>query len=219
MVKVIVEDASQLGISKIILGNLRGIRNISHNNNKTNSMMHNFWSFQYITQRFREKAKEYGIKVVEVNEYETSSKCPFCSSRGVRKHRGLFYCPECGKAVNADVVGVLNIAKKCGTIIPNPSWDRDNGLMAQPLLLRWNGMRWEPKRAMNIRPMSTLEARISLLQRGECQVDVHRSTQLFIAGPSHMRSFLSRRHHRTLYRRCRSRLSLPFSSLPQLGNH
>jgi len=33
-----------------------------------------------------------------------------------------------------------------------------NGLMAQPLLLRWNGMRWKPKRAMNTRPMSILEA-------------------------------------------------------------
>ena len=40
------------------------------------------------------------------------------------------------------------------------SWrDRDNGVVAQPLLLRWNGMKWEPKRAMN-----TLEAEIPLLK-------------------------------------------------------
>jgi len=31
-------------------------------------------------------------------------------------------------------------------------------------------MKWEPKRAMNTRPMKTLEARISPLKRGECQV-------------------------------------------------
>jgi len=77
----------------------------------------------------------------------------------------LFYCPNCDKVMNADVVGVLNIAKKCGSIIPSPSWrDRDNGLVAQPLLLRWNGMKWEPKRVMNTRPMKTLEARIPLLK-------------------------------------------------------
>ena len=39
-------------------------------------------------------------------------------------------------------------------IIPSPLWDRDSGLVAQPLLLRWNRCRWKPKRAMN-----TLEAR------------------------------------------------------------
>ncbi|MCD6369348.1 MAG: hypothetical protein J7L38_06100 [Thermoproteales archaeon] len=34
------------------------------------------------------------------------------------------------------------------------------GLAAQPLLLRWDGYRWEPKKTMNTRPMKTLEARI-----------------------------------------------------------
>ncbi|MBS7250477.1 MAG: hypothetical protein KIH08_07790 [Candidatus Freyarchaeota archaeon] len=48
--------------------------------------------------------------------------------------------------MNADVVGALNIARKDITIIPSPSWDRDNGLVAQPLLLRWNGVKWEPKK-------------------------------------------------------------------------
>ncbi|MCD6369833.1 MAG: transposase, partial [Thermoproteales archaeon] len=81
-----------------------------------------------------------------------------------RRHRGLFYCPNCDKVMKADVVGVLNIAKKCGTIIPSPSWgDRDNGVVTDPLLLRWNGCRWEPRRAMNTRRMSTLGARISPL--------------------------------------------------------
>ena len=82
--------------------------------------------------------------------------------------------------INADVVGVLNIARKYNnnnsnnnkkktitTIIPSPSFntrkDRDNWVMAHPLLLRWNGMRWEPRRAMNNQPMNILEARISRL--------------------------------------------------------
>jgi len=38
--------------------------------------------------------------------------------------------------MNADVVGCLNIAKKCKVIIPNPSWGRDNGVLAHPVLLR-----------------------------------------------------------------------------------
>jgi len=40
------------------------------------------------------------------------------------------------------------------------AWGRGFRVVAHPLLLRWNGMRWEPKRAMNNRPMNAIEARI-----------------------------------------------------------
>jgi len=32
-------------------------------------------------------------------------------------YRGLFYCKRCCREMNADVVGALNIAKKCGVKI------------------------------------------------------------------------------------------------------
>ena len=162
MIKTIVEDAHRLEISKIVLGKLKGIRD--NKNGKANAMINNFWSFDYIIKRFREKAEEYGIKLEEKSEYKTSSECPFCHSKGARRYRGLFYCGKCGMAMNADAVGALNMARNDGAIIPSPSWSRDNGVVAHPTLLVWNGMKWEPKRAMNNRPMITLEARISRLQ-------------------------------------------------------
>jgi len=66
MIKTIIEDAYALGISKIVLGNLKGIRENNHNS-KANAMINNFWSFNHITQRIREKAEEYGIEVAEAN--------------------------------------------------------------------------------------------------------------------------------------------------------
>ncbi|MFN3622401.1 MAG: transposase, partial [Nitrososphaerales archaeon] len=57
VIKAIVEDAYTLGISKIVLGKLKGIRKNNHNG-KANSMINNFWSFGYIVRRFREKAEE-----------------------------------------------------------------------------------------------------------------------------------------------------------------
>jgi len=160
MVKAIVEDACKLGISRIVLGNLEGIRENNKRNGKANAMINNFWSFNYTVQRFKEKSEEYGIEVEDkISEYRTSSICPFCRATGTRIFRGLFHCPRCNKVINADVVGALNIAWKNGTITPNPSWrDRDNGLMAQPLLLGWDGMKWEPKRTVNNQPMKPLEA-------------------------------------------------------------
>ena len=44
--------------------------------------------------------------------------CPICGVRGRRMYRGLFYCKRCNKYMNADVVGALNIARKCGVKIP-----------------------------------------------------------------------------------------------------
>ena len=63
---------------------------------------------------------------------------------------------EAAKA-NRDAVGVLNIGYLQGE-------GSVNGVVAHPLLLTWDGMRWKPKRAVNTRPMNTLEARISRLQ-------------------------------------------------------
>jgi putative transposase len=156
MIKTIVEDAHQLGISKIILGRLKSIRNNSHSNSKANAIINNFWSFNYIVRKLREKAEESGIKVEEKSEYKTSSKCPFCHSEDITTKGRLFKCLDCGLEANRDAVGVLNIGHLHGGGV--------NGVVAHPLLLRWNGMRWKPKKAMNNQPMNTLEARISRLQ-------------------------------------------------------
>ena len=156
MIKTIVEYAHQLGISKIVLGRLRNIRNNSHSNSKANAMVNNFWSFEYIVKRFKERAEEYGIEVEEKSEYKTSSKCPFCHSEDIVTRGRLFRCLYCGLEANRDAVGVLNIGSRQGENI--------NRVVAHPLLLRWDGMRWEPRRAVKNRPMITPEARISRLQ-------------------------------------------------------
>ena len=156
MIKQIVEDAYMLGVSKIMLGKLKGIRNNNHNG-KANAMINNFWSFNHIIRRFREKAEECGIKIVEVSEYNTSSRCPKCHSKNITTKGRLFKCLNCGLEANRDAVGVLNIGYLQGE-------GSVNGVVAHPLLLTWDGMRWKPKRAVNTRPMNTLEARISRLQ-------------------------------------------------------
>ncbi len=72
--------------------------------------------------------------------------------------------PKCNQVMNADVVGVLNIAKKYGAIIPNPSWrDRDNGLMTQPLLLRVDDASEGRSLMKTQRRMKPLETRIPLI--------------------------------------------------------
>jgi len=108
------------GVSEIIVGDVTHIRDNNDKGNKVNSLIHNFWSFRYIIERLKTTAENFGIKVSLVEEYRTSSVCPFCEAKGRRIKRGLFYCPECNQVMNADVVGCLNIARRLN-IIPNPS--------------------------------------------------------------------------------------------------
>jgi len=68
-----------------------------------NAMVNNFWSFDYIVRRFKEKAEEYGIKVEEKSEYKTSSKCPFCHSENIKTN---------GRLLNAYTVGWKRIGMR-----------------------------------------------------------------------------------------------------------
>jgi len=156
MVRIIVKDLYELGVSKIVIGNLTGIRENNDKGKKSNSMIHNFWSFNYIVQRLKCTAQEYGIRVKEVSEYKTSSRCIRCSSENIERKGRLFKCLECGLEANRDAIGVLNLANLQyeGTAIR---------VMTHPKLLKWDGMRWQPKRAMTHRPMNTPEARIPRL--------------------------------------------------------
>ena len=112
------------------------IKDNDNKNRKSNSMIHNFWGFRYIIGRLKKTAENFGLKVRLIGEDYTSTYCSFCNTKGKRIRRGLFYCPRCSRVMNADVVGVLNIAGKDEVIIPSSTWDRDNGMLAHPLFLR-----------------------------------------------------------------------------------
>jgi len=99
------------GVTEIVIGDIRHIRENNNKNSKINAMIHNFWSFRYITERLTTTAENFGIKVKLVKEHNTSSICPRCGSTNTYKHKRLFKCLNCGLEAHRDVVGVLNIAR------------------------------------------------------------------------------------------------------------
>jgi len=160
MIRNMVRDLYELGVSKIVIGNLTGIReNNGENSHKVNSILHNFWSFNYIVQRLKCTAQEYSIRVKEVSEYKTSSRCIRCGSENIERKGRLFKCLECGLEAHRDAIGVLNMANLQyeGTAIR---------VMTHPNLLKWDGMKWECKSTMTHRPMNMIEARITQASAG-----------------------------------------------------
>lgn len=143
MVRQLVEGVWKQGVSVIFLGDLKGIRNNSNLGKRTNQKIHNFWGFRYIIKRIKEVAEEYGIKVLEMSERNTSKTCSICGRkhRNGRKHRGLYFCKKKKVTINADVNGARNIL--------NVAVHSSSRPVARPLALKWNNQTWEPKNPTN----------------------------------------------------------------------
>lgn len=115
-------------VGEVIVGDITNIRANNDRGSKVNAMIHNFWSFRYVIDRLKTTLENFGIKLILRGEAYTSSICPWCSSKKVRKHKRLFICLNCGIEAHRDVVGALNIALLYG--------EGSNGVLAHPLLLR-----------------------------------------------------------------------------------
>ncbi|MFW6064320.1 MAG: RNA-guided endonuclease InsQ/TnpB family protein [Candidatus Natronoplasma sp.] len=113
-----VERCYQAGVDTIVAGDLTDIRDGADYNSKANGMIHNYWSHEYLVERLRHTAENYGIELKLIDERGTSSECPRCGSeRKVRRGR-LYKCKECGVEAHRDAVGALNIGLAEGLDVP-----------------------------------------------------------------------------------------------------
>jgi putative transposase len=65
------------------------------------------WSYHRLMHYIIYKAKKEGIKVILVNPYNTSRKCPSCSQLNIANNRE--YKCSCGYKNHRDIVGAVNI--------------------------------------------------------------------------------------------------------------
>ena len=123
----IVKKAKQAN-AIIAIGNLKGIRNgnRSRSFNRRLSMQPFYLFKQYLTY----KANWEGIRVITVPEAYTSQTCHRCGVRGQRV-AGRFSCQNCGLAVDADVNGAWNIAKRAHGLLAHET----GGLLTVPRTL------------------------------------------------------------------------------------
>ena len=133
IVRRAVEYVWYRGVSKLVVGDLRGILANVHGRRKTNTMTHNFWSHQYVIQRVREVAEEFNITIELIDERGTSSTCPRCGSNQITRRGRLFKCQGCKLEANRDGVGAVNIGLAHGAVFPG---EVINGAVACPLEVR-----------------------------------------------------------------------------------
>jgi len=101
-----VKALHELGVSAICLGYPFSIAQ-----DKGNKFTSNLWSYRELMDVVELKAQEYGMKVFEVVEYNTSKYCAYHGVEVTRNPRGVISCPK-GHKLHSDLNGALNILKK-----------------------------------------------------------------------------------------------------------
>jgi len=107
----LLEQLHDLGISTIYLGYPFNIAQ-----DKGNKFTVNLWSYRKLMEAIELKAQEYGMKVYEVVEYNTSKYCAYHGVEVNRRPRGAINCPR-GHRLHSDLNSALNILKKATNLV------------------------------------------------------------------------------------------------------
>jgi len=102
----LMRELHERGVSTIYLGYPFNIAQ-----DKGNKFTVNLWSYRKLMEVIELKAQEYGIRVFEVIEYNTSKYCAYHGVEVTRDPRGVVNCPK-GHKLHSDLNGALNILKK-----------------------------------------------------------------------------------------------------------
>lgn len=71
------------------------------------------WTYRQVTSRLAQLAAENRVRLIAVEPYDTSRRCPICGTVAKENRRGAkFSCVHCQYAADADYVGALNVRNK-----------------------------------------------------------------------------------------------------------
>lgn len=96
-------------VSYLAVGDVKHIRDDCNFGRRVNKMMHNYWSFNLLLKKIKNKAEEYNIELKQETEEYTSRTCPICGNddKSNCKDR-IFFCSDCSYIDHRDIVGARN---------------------------------------------------------------------------------------------------------------
>jgi putative transposase len=99
--KMLVSEAKRYDCSKIVLEDLKNIRERIKGSKRLRCRLHR-WSFDELRRFIEYKAQAQGIEIIYIHPAYTSQTCSICLSLGERsKHR--FFCLNCGSLQHSDL--------------------------------------------------------------------------------------------------------------------
>jgi putative transposase len=112
-------------VKVLIVGDVKNIREDNDKGSILNQMMHNYWSFDIMLAKIKNKCEEYGIELRMQEESYTSKTCPICGDCSNENNKDrIFICSMCGYVDDRDIVGARNILSKsmCGSDFKSIHW-------------------------------------------------------------------------------------------------
>ena len=137
--KMVIEYAIKNQCNKIVLGDLKEIKQNMKNNKEFVNL-----PLQQLVQMIEYKGRLKGIEIIKISESYTSGVSALDKEEVTKEmynikrriHRGLFVTNK-GKQINADINGSLNILRKyIINYIPNSEMTMDNGREQRPIKKR-----------------------------------------------------------------------------------
>lgn len=141
-------------VSEVLIGWPKGIRDDVKVRKDFRGTLHNFWSFEKLSQMLVNALKKVGIRSQRVGERGTSSTCPWTLNRKHKLSRNPRYrinCQDCDKSMHSDVCGSVNMMYLNKELIkkekinkekhPEINWDAAK-TTAVPYVQEWNNHKW-----------------------------------------------------------------------------
>lgn len=108
--KLYLDYCIENNVSTVYYGDLDSATRSTKENKKGNRKVRqklSQWNYGKLVKQLENKLSRYGIKMVKVKEYYTSSKCPNCKELNKPTKRN--YTCSCGYEQHRDIVGAINI--------------------------------------------------------------------------------------------------------------
>jgi putative transposase len=125
-------------VGRVVIGWPKDILKGHALSRKWNGVTHGFWSFDQMSQRLIGALSRVGIISQRTAERGTSSQCPQCDSRRVRRHpRAVLHCRACKLSIHSDQAGSRNMVRQKYPVY----WDGAEAALT-PDTRRFNKHRW-----------------------------------------------------------------------------
>jgi putative transposase len=105
----------------VVMEDLGGIRRLYQKGNKQNKKFRakmNSWPFYELQRQVEYKVKWYGLPVIFVKAYGTSTKCSVCDAHVIEENR-MIRCPKCKNHVDRDINAARNILARGIRVMPD----------------------------------------------------------------------------------------------------
>jgi putative transposase len=135
-------------VTEVLIGWPKGIREDVTVRKDFRGTLHNYWSFDRLSNILVNALKKVGIRSQRVGERGTSSTCPWSLNKKhklSRNPRYKIYCKDCDKSMHSDACGSLNMMYLNKELMkdksPEIDWDAAK-TVAVPYVQEWNSHNW-----------------------------------------------------------------------------